>query len=82
MSPIGHKRDWRKEECLKLLKAILTTNKKNLNTSSTHDGLVVPNLHVKVKKVKSFSHVQLFGTLWTVAHQGPPFMGILQARIL
>ena len=29
MSPIGHKRDWRKEECLKLLKAILTTNKKN-----------------------------------------------------
>ena len=29
MSPIGYKRDWRKEESLKLLKAILNTNKKN-----------------------------------------------------
>ena len=26
-------------------------------------------------KVKSFSCVRLFVTLWTVAHQGPPFMG-------
>ena len=25
---------------------------------------------------------QLFVTLWTVAHQAPLFMGILQARIL
>ena len=29
-----------------------------------------------------FSHVLLFATLWTVAHQSPLFMGILQARIL
>ena len=29
-----------------------------------------------------FSHVQLFATLWTVAHQAPLSMGILQARIL
>ena len=29
-----------------------------------------------------FSHVQLFVTLWTVAHQAPLSMGILQARIL
>ena len=28
------------------------------------------------------SHVQLFGTPWTVAHQAPLSMGILQARIL
>ena len=28
------------------------------------------------------SHVLLFATLWTVAHQAPLFMGILQARIL
>ena len=28
-----------------------------------------------------FSHVQLFATLWTVAHQAPVH-GILQARIL
>ena len=27
-------------------------------------------------------HVQLFATPWTVAHQAPLFMGILQARIL
>ena len=26
-------------------------------------------------KVKSFSNVQLFATLWTVAHQAPPPMG-------
>ena len=26
-------------------------------------------------KVKSLSHVQLFATLWTVAHQDPPSMG-------
>ena len=30
----------------------------------------------------SLSHVQLFVTLWTVAHQSPQFMEILQARIL
>ena len=29
-----------------------------------------------------FSHVQLFATLWTVAHQAPLSMEILQARIL
>ena len=28
------------------------------------------------------SHVQLFATPWTVAHQAPLSMGILQARIL
>ena len=27
------------------------------------------------KKVKSLSHVQLFATLWTVAHQAPLSMG-------
>ena len=36
---------------------------------------------VKVK-VKSLSRVQLFGTPWTVAHQAPPSMEILQARVL
>ena len=29
-----------------------------------------------------FSHVQLYATLWTVAHQAPLVQGILQARIL
>ena len=29
-----------------------------------------------------FSSLQLFATLWTVAHQAPLFMGILQPRIL
>ena len=29
-----------------------------------------------------FNHVQLFVALWTVAHQAPLSMGILQARIL
>ena len=30
--------------------------------------------HMKVK-VKLFSHVQLFATPWTVAHQAPPTIG-------
>ena len=29
-----------------------------------------------------FSRVQLFATLWTVAHQAPLSMGFFQARIL
>ena len=29
-----------------------------------------------------FTHVQLFATLWTVAHEALLSMGILQARIL
>ena len=38
---------------------------------------------MKVKvKVKSLSHVRLFVTPWTVAHQPHLSMGILQSRIL
>ena len=33
-------------------------------------------------KLSCFSHVQLFVTLWNVAHQGSPVHGILQARML
>ena len=29
----------------------------------------------EVKLVKLLSHVQLFGTPWTIAHQAPPSMG-------
>ena len=32
--------------------------------------------------VCALSYVQLFGTLWTVAHQAPLSMGISKARIL
>ena len=42
-------------------------------------------IHVETKgkgKGKSLSHVQLFLTPSTVAHQAPLSMGILQARIL
>ena len=34
------------------------------------------------RSVQSLSRVQLFVTPWTVPHQVPPSMGILQARIL
>ena len=40
----------------------------------------VPNFHFS--GAQSFSHVQLFVTLWTIACQGPLSLGILQARIL
>ena len=33
-------------------------------------------------KVKSLSHVRLFMTPWTAAHQAPPICGIFQARVL
>ena len=42
------------------------------------DGLAKQDSKVKVK---SLSHVQLFETAWTVAHQAPPPC-LLQARIL
>ena len=41
-----------------------------------------PLQYYKVIVLKSLSHVQPFETPWTVAHQTPLFMGILQARIL
>ena len=37
---------------------------------------------LKKKKLKLLSHVQLFVTLWTVAHEATLSIGILQARIL
>ena len=35
-----------------------------------------------VMVVLLLSHVQLFATLWTIAHQAPLSRGILQARML
>ena len=35
-----------------------------------------------VSVLSCFSHVRLFVTLWTVAHQAPTIHGILQAKIL
>ena len=37
---------------------------------------------MRVCMLSCFSHIRLFVTLWTVAHQAPLSMGILQARIL
>ena len=34
------------------------------------------------RMLSHFSHVQLFATLWTLAHQVPLSMGTLQARML
>ena len=39
-------------------------------------------VYLEIRSVQLLSHVQLFVTLWTVAHQAPPSTGILQARIL
>ena len=39
-------------------------------------------VHMHAVHTKSLSHVWLFATLWTVAHQTPLSMGILQAGIL
>jgi len=37
---------------------------------------------IKRKKVKLLSHVRLFATPWTVAHQAPPSLEFFQARVL
>ena len=47
---------------------------------STHKINYTP-LH-RVLCAQSLSHVRLFATPWTAAHQAPLSMGILQARIL
>ena len=39
------------------------------------DTTEATNFYSKLVKVKSLSRVQLFATLWTVAHQAPPSMG-------
>ena len=54
---------------------------------------VICRMVSKIKRVKGpprplllqlghFSHVQIFETLWSIAHQAPLSMGILQARTL
>ena len=44
--------------------------------SYTHNVMSTMKVKVTVKvKVKSLSHVRLFATTWTVAHQAPPSMG-------
>ena len=43
-----------------------------------HSGILVP----RACMLSCFSRVQLFSVLWTVAHQAPLPMGILQARVL
>ena len=52
----------------------------------THHGTLLYDIHVCVCVcvcvcIQSFSHVQLFVTSWTVAHQVSLVRGIFQARI-
>ena len=56
----------------------------NMTSSSQKARHSAPVRHfvVKRRKVKSLSHVQLFGTPWTVAVPGSSVHGIFQARIL
>ena len=44
--------------------------------------LILISLITNVCVLSHFSHVRLFTTLWTVAHQATLSMGILQARIV
>ena len=46
------------------------------------DTFPIPLIKTVVVVVESLSRVQLFVTLWTVAHQAPLSTGTLQARIL
>ena len=43
---------------------------------------IVKRGHCKIFMFSHFGHVQLYTTPWTVAHQAPLSIGILQARIL
>ena len=42
---------------------------------SSHTLQLIHNWRPNRKKVKLLSHVRLFATPWTVAHQAPPSMG-------
>ena len=46
------------------------------------ESFIYRNVIRKKAVLKSFSRVQLFVTPWTIAHQAPLSMGILQARLL
>ena len=59
-------------KCLKVLCEILTLSRVNLRKYFS----------TLLCMLSHFSHVWLFATLWTVSHQAPLSMGILQARIL
>ena len=37
-------------------------------------------MHLHTCMLSCFSHVPLFATLWTIAHQAPLSMGMLQVR--
>ena len=44
--------------------------------------LILPNLEAVYIYAQSLSRVQLFETLWTVAHRAPLSMEFFQTRIL
>ena len=45
-------------------------------------GVEIKHSVIITRWMQVFSHVQLFVTPWTIAHQAPLSMGIIQARIL
>ena len=56
--------------------------KRLLSSSSLSAIRVVSSSYLKIKKVKSLNHAQLFVTPWIVAYQASLIYGIFQARIL
>ena len=52
------------------------------NLANDHAGMFCYVYSRAVLCAQSLSRVQLFAAPWTVAHQAPLSMGILQARIL
>ena len=85
---------WRKPKSSQLLTShlcLLTlTAATSLKTSTTLSPVLPASVISSLQAIpylcacilSHFSHVPLFPTLCTVAHQAPLFMGILQARIL
>ena len=64
----------------------LKIHEQALSPSGTLYLCFIHNIDVRswfiIESEKSHSHVQLFGTPWTIVCQAPLSMGILQARIL
>ena len=61
---------------------LLTKKKNPQRPSGSGSEACLPHPCLVKVKVKSLSRLRLFVTPWTVAHQAPQSMEILQARIL
>ena len=74
-------RTWKQPRCpsrgewIRKLWYIYTMEYYSVIKKNIFESVLMRWMKLEPIKVKSLSHVGLFATPWTVAHQAPPFMG-------